>query len=80
MFLQEVAAVATEGYRSSIIKSLNFQVMLGVSLNVGDVVESDIYTSAIKKYCGSKETHLGRRTVSRCLMAGPLFKKAEAQV
>lgn len=80
MFLQEVAAVAREGYRTSIIKSLNFQVILGLSLNVGDVVKSDTYTLGIKKYCGSKATRLGCKAVLRCMMVGLLFKRVEAQV
>lgn len=47
MLPQEVAAVARENYRTSVIRSLNFQEKLSMSLNVGDIVNSDVYTLAL---------------------------------
>lgn len=43
VLLQKVAAVARENNRTSVIRSFSFQEMLGMSLNVGDVVKPDIY-------------------------------------
>lgn len=62
--LPEVAAVVSKNNRTSVIRSLNFQEMLGMSLNAGRSEIWCLHFGTQFNNNESKETHLGYKAIS----------------